>query len=350
MRRQWITVAVVIALVSAVALVSTIQAQAQTSATAADADSLRTPWGEPDLQGIWGTEVLAPLERPVEIGDREFLTDEEIAALESERSQDLGRDERSAPGTETDVAGAYNNVWQWNAYKSTSRRTSLIVDPPNGRLPPLTEGAIQRAAAPESYNTGRMNRADGPEDRSLTERCFGSTLPNLGERDYFQIVQSPGYVTIYYEHGQGGGANRIIPVDGSSHLPGSLRLWLGDARGRWEGDTLIVDTTNFTAKTNSRGSRENLHLVERFRRVDANTLDLEITIEDPTTWTQPWTVVNTFTKNDDRENRIFESTCHEGNVGLTGVLANTRAADKAFAEGRGPDPATMRLGSRRGRR
>ena len=146
-----------------------------------------------------------------------------------------------------------------------------------------------------------MNRADGPEDRSLTERCLGSTLPNLGERDYFQIGQSPGYVTIYYEHGQGGGGNRIIPVDGSSHLPGSLRLWLGDARGRWEGDTLIVDTTNFTAKTNSRGSRENLHLVERFRRVDANTLDFEITIEDPTTWTRPWTVVNTFTKNDDRE-------------------------------------------------
>ena len=195
-----------------------------------------------------------------------------------------------------------------------------------------------------------MNRADGPEDRSLTERCFGSTLPNLGERDYFQIVQSPGYVTIYYEHGQGGGGNRIIPVDGSSHLPGDLRLWLGDARGRWEGDTLVVDTTNFTAKTNSRGSRENLHLVERFRRVDASTLDFEITIEDPTTWTQPWTVANTFTRNDDRENRIFESTCHEGNVGLTGVLANTRAADKAFAEGRGPDPATMRLGSRRGRR
>ena len=351
MRRQWIAVAVVIALMSAVALVSTIQAQAQTSLPPpADADSLRTPWGEPDLQGIWGTEVLAPLERPVEIGDREFLTDEEIAALESERSQDLGRDERATPGTETDVAGAYNNVWQWNAYKATSRRTSLIVDPPNGRLPPLTEGAIKRAAAPESYNTGRMNRADGPEDRSLTERCFGSTLPNLGERDYFQIVQSPGYVTVYYEHGQGGGGSRIIPVDNSAHLPSHLRLWLGDARGRWDGDTLVVDTTNFTAKTNSRGSRENLHLVERFRRVDAGTLDFEVTVEDPTTWTRPWTVRNTFVRNDDRENRIFESTCHEGNVGLTGVLANIRAADKAFAEGRGRDPATMRLGSRRGRR
>jgi hypothetical protein len=219
MRRQWIELPGVIALVIVVALVSTIQAQAQTPASAPDADTLRTPWGEPDLQGIWGTEVLAPLERPVEIGDREFLTDEEIVALEKERSQNLGRDERAAPGTETDVAGAYNNVWQWNAYKSTSRRTSLIVDPPNGRLPPLTEGAIQRAAGPESYNTGRMNQADGPEDRSLTERCFGSTLPNLGERDYFQIGQSPGYVTIYYEQGQGGGGNRIIPVDGSSHLP-----------------------------------------------------------------------------------------------------------------------------------
>ena len=228
--------------------------------------------------------------------------------------------------------------------KRTGRRTSLVVDPPDGRIPPFTEEAKERDADRATYNTGRMNRADGPEDRSLTERCLGATLPNFGgEHDFIRIGQSPGYVAIYYERGQGGGANRIIPLDGDPHLSQHIRQWLGDARGRWEGDTLVVDTTNYTHKTSYRGARENLHLVERFTRVDAETLNYAVTVEDPTTWTRPWTAMVPLTKNEDRYNRIFESTCHEGNFGMTGILANTRAAEKAFAEGRGPDPTTMNI-------
>jgi hypothetical protein len=148
-------------------------------------------------------------------------------------------------------------------------------------------------------------------------------------------------VAIYYDIGQGQGFSRIIPVNGSAHLPSHIRLRHGDARGRWEGDTLVVDITNFTQKTDFRGSRENLHLIERYRRVDANSLTFQVTMEDPTTWTKPWTAVQDLTRNSEKENMVYEAGCHEGNYGLLGMLANTRAAEKAFAEGRGPDPATQ---------
>jgi hypothetical protein len=178
----------------------------------------------------------------------------------------------------------------------------------------------------------------------LAERCLGGALPDWGGSGfgaYFQIVQSPKFVSIFYDTGQGQGFNRIIPADGSPHLPQDVHLWWGDARGRWEGPTLVVDTTNFTHKTNFRGSREKLHLVERFTRVDANTLKYEVTIDDPTTWTRPWTVAFSWPKDSDKANRIFEPTCHVGNYGLTGQLSGSRASEKAFAEGRGPDPATL---------
>ena len=182
----------------------------------------------------------------------------------------------------------------------------------------------RREETPPSYSTINLNRANGPEDRGSGERCMGTRLPVFN--GYWRIVQSPGYVAIYYERAQGGGANRIIPLDGDPHLSQHIRQWLGDARGRWEGDTLVVDTTNYTHKTSNRGARENLHLVERFTRVDAETLNYAVTVEDPTTWTRPWTAMVPLTKNEDRYNRIFESTCHEGNFGMTGILANTRAA------------------------
>jgi len=328
-------------------------AAAKTTGAVKTGTPLRTPWGEPDLQGIWNDNTQTPLQRPKEYAGKEFFTEEERAALDKKRAELPGREYRAPAGTEQDVAGAYNAVWSPPRFH-TGKRTALIVDPPDGKVPPMTPGAQKRlaaeasyqrnsrlAGAPETYNTQRMNRANGPEDRSLSERCLGNTLPHLG--GYFRMVQSPGVVTIYYEAGQGGGGNRIIPVDGSPHLPPHIRQWYGDARGRWEGSTLVVDTTNFTPTTDYRGSHENLHLIERFTRVDANTLNYEVTLDDPTTWTKRWTAAVFMQKNDDKLNRIFESTCHEGNYGLTGMLANTRAAEKAFAEGRGPDPATMNL-------
>ncbi len=319
---------------------------------AAAKGGLRTPWGEPDLQGIWQDPTQTPLQRPAQYANREFLTDAEIAELDKKREALDRREHRAGAGTEQDVAGAYNAVFE--SHKKTGRRTSLIVDPQDGRVPALTEAAAKRvdrerayqanprqAADPGTWNTGRVNRADGPEDRSTSERCLGSMLPDLNV--FTRIVQSPGFVAIYYEHGQGGGGNRIIPTNNSPHLAPAIRQWYGDARGHWEGDTLVVDTTNFSPKTFYRGAHENLHLIERFRRTDAETIEYSVRVEDPNTWVKPWTIKMDLKKNPDKYNRIFESTCHEGNYGLTGMLANTRAAERAFAEGKGPDPAAMNL-------
>jgi len=334
-----------------------------------------TPWGDPDLQGIWSNPNVTPLERPQAFGTREFLTSEEIAAAEQElleRSQLPGRDSREAAGTERDVARAYNDHWFGDPSLSRGVRTSMIIDPPDGRIPALTAEAQTRIAAKHEYlqallqgtsggrpgpisprrsepspdyNLDRINRADGPEDRSSQERCFGYNLPLLLQSGTFggvaRFVQSPDALGIYYDAGQGQGFSRIIPITDRPHLPGHIRQRYGDARGRWEGDTLVVDITNFSRKTNFHGSRENLHLIERYRRIDANTLSYEVTVEDPTTFTRPFTAVQELTKNSDQENQVYEGGCHEGNYGMIGMLVNTRAAEKAFAEGRGPDPATQ---------
>jgi hypothetical protein len=194
---------------------------------------------------------------------------------------------------------------------------------------------------PPEYNLERMNRADGPEDRAGGERCLGGGMPSIGALQ--RIVQSPDSVEIFYDIGQGGGYSRVIPITNMPHLPSNIRQYFGDARGHWEGDTLVVDITNFTNRTNFRGSRENKHLIERYTRKDANTLVYQVTVEDPTTWTRPWTAIVEMTKNDEKPNFIFEQTCHEGNYGLLGMLANTRAAEKLFKEGKGKDPALMDL-------
>jgi hypothetical protein len=349
MRNRHLTVIVV---AMAVLLVGVALLPLPGNSAATSSASLHTPWGEPDLQGIWQDPTQTPLQRPAQYANREFLTDAEIKEIDAKREALDRREHRAEKGTEQDVAGAYNAVFE--SHRKTGRRTSLIVDPPNGRVPAMTEAASKRveterayranprkASNPGTWNIDRMNRADGPEDRSTSERCLGSMLPDLNA--FTRIVQSPGYIAIYYEHGQGGGGTRLIPIDGSEHLPSSVRPWYGDARAHWEGDTLVVDTTNFGPKTFYRGAHENLHLVERFRRADAETMEYSVRVEDPTTWTAPWTVKMDLKKNADKYNRIFESTCHEGNYGLTGMLANTRAAERAFAAGKGPDPATMNL-------
>ena len=194
-----------------------------------------------------------------------------------------------------------------------------------------------------------MNRADGPEDRSAPERCFGNAPPTVigagGIAGSFRIVQSNDSVAFYYDLGQGQGYSLAVPITIIPHVPSYIREYRGDARARWEGDALVVDTTNFTQKTNFRGSRENLHIIERYRRTGANTLEYKLTVDDPTTWTTPWTLVQDLTMQDNKANLVLEGGCHEGNYGLLGMLAGVRAAEKAFAEGRGPDPATMRLGN-----
>ena len=348
--------------------------RATTGAAPTTAAAPKTSWGEPDLQGVWTDDFQTPLQRAPRYANKELFTDEERAELDRQRAAILRRDQRVTQGSERDVAGAYNAVFQ--SIKHTGKRTSLIVDPPDGRIPPVSPEAKKRndqerefrlallqptetcknkeaactggkygpvspkiSELPPTYNTGRLNRADGPEDRSMQERCMAAVLPDFG--GYRRIVQSPGSVSIFYDVGQGQGWQRIIPVGGGAHLPQSIRQRFGDSRGRWEGNTLVVDVTNFSPKSDFMGARENLHLVERWTRVNANTLEYAVTIEDPTTWTKPWTIKQEMTGQSEQANRIYyEPRCHEGNYGLPGMLAGRRAEEAAFAEGRGPDPAT----------
>jgi hypothetical protein len=342
--------------------------------TGQSATSTTTPWGDPDLQGIWTDIYDTPLQRPARFAGREFLTEQEVAALDTQRSEILRRDHREPQGSERDVSGAYNAVFE--SVKPTSRRTSLIVEPNDGRIPGYTPDARmrldsyreyqlalmqatetckkqepscrggkygppspRRADVPPIYNTDRLNRSDGPEDRSLAERCMGAVLPDFS--GYRRIVQSPTSVAIFYDTGQGQGWQRVIPVSASPHLPPAVRQRFGDSRGRWEGETLVVDVTNFGPKRDYRGSREQLHLVERWTRLDASTLEYVVTVEDRTTWAQPWTVKQELKVQDAKANRIYyEPRCHEGNFGLAGMLINSRAEERAFVQGKGPDPAT----------
>jgi hypothetical protein len=347
---------------------------ATAAAGAVAGPAIRTPWGEPDLQGIWNDIYQTPLQRSTRYAGKEFFTDEERAALDKQRAE-IDLRPRQQAGTERDVAGAYNAVFM--SVRPTGRRTSLIVDPPDGRIPATTPEVQKRIAAereyrlallqatvacksqdpscrggkygppsarraetPPRYSTENINRVDNPEDRSMSERCMSALLPDF--TGYRRIVQSPGSVAIFYDVGQGQGWQRSIPVDGSAHLPRGVRQFFGDSRGHWEGNTLVVDVTNFTPKSDFMGSRENLHLIERWTRIGPDTLEYVVTIDDSTTWTKPWTVKQEYTKQDERLNRVYsEPRCHEGNYGMVALLSGGRAADKAYAEGRGPDPATI---------
>jgi len=348
----------------------------------------KTPWGAPDLQGTWSNTTVVPFERAKEFGNREFMSDAEYEkALDQlrERNSRAGRDSREINGqdirgTEKDVARAYNEHWFGDRPTEVSRRTSMIIDPPDGRMPALMPTAQERIGEKREYleallqgtsggrpgpisarrnepspdyNIDRMNRSDGPEDRSSVERCLLNNLPvilpagrltpdgrpfgNFG--GVMRIVESADSIDIYYDIGQGTGFNRVIPITNRLHLPKNIHQYWGDSIARWEGDTLVVDVTNFSEETNFRGSRENLHLIERYKRMNPTTLQVTITAEDTTTWVKPFTFVQELRKNADKPNMVYEGGCHEGNYGLLGMLVNTRAAEKAFAEGKGPDPA-----------
>lgn len=289
----------------------------------------QTEDGHPDLQGIWSNAIITPLERPAEFADKPFLTEQEEAAYEKQVRQRNDVDRRDAVGTEADVARAYNEAWYDRGSKTVkTRRTSLIIDPPDGRIPPLTAEAQRRAAA--RAEARRLHPADGPEDRALNERCILTVttgppmLPGPYNNNY-QIVQTPGAVLIVTEmiHDP-----RIIYTDGRPHLPQNIRQWKGDSIGHWEGNTLVVDTTSFTDQTNFRGSGENLHLRERFTRLDENTLQYQFTVEDPASFTRPWTAVLVSTKTD---GPILEYACNEGNYAMRNLLSAARAEEKNAA-------------------
>ena len=301
----------------------------------------RTADGHPDLQGIWGNNAVTPLERPESLADQATLTDEELARVQTtaERlfAQDAGdavfgdqffnvavTDAESFTSTDGGT-GNYNQFWL--VERDFDNRTSLIVDPPSGRLPPATSAA--RMAA-ESARAGRGRPAAWTVDRGLSERCITFGLPNLlaGYNSYFQILQTADHVVIEQEliH-----TTRIIPLDGRPHISDDIDQWHGNAVGRWEGDTLVVETRNFSPQSDFRGARENLHLVERFTRVGPDELHYEFTVSDPTVWAAPWTALMQWKRTDDP---IFEYACHEGNIGMEGILAGARADETRAAGAR----------------
>lgn len=290
----------------------------------------RTPYGDPEIQGIWSNASIIPLERPKELEGKQVFTPDEMQAYEDRVFQRSSRDRPTASGQ----VGTYNNYW-WDAdsKRAPNFHTSLIIDPPDGKVPPLTPEAQRIADADRAY--AREHPADGPEDRPLMERCmlFPMTGPPMLPSFYdnhqygpltvnYEFVQAPGNVTILVEVNHD---VRVIPLDGRPHLPRSVRQWMGDPRGHWEGNTLVVDSTNFTGKSKFRGADENLHLVERFTRTSRDVLLYEFTVDDATAFTRPWKgEIPMITS----EGPIFEHACHEGNYGLAGILSGARAEEK----------------------
>jgi hypothetical protein len=285
------------------------------------------PDGQPNLQGIWTNATITPFERPASLRDKAFLTPAEAEALER---QAAGRREDAAPARPGDV-GSYNQVWFDSGERVVAtRRTSLVIDPPDGRVPlrPEAEAARDHASAHEG---------DSYEFLSVWDRCITRGVPGgmfpAGYNNAYEIVQTPGYVVIHYEMIH---EARIIPIDGSRHLPATVRSWNGDSRGRWEGNTLVIDTTNYNNKgwiaTQAAAGRikgvpqtESLHVVERFTLIDANTIDYEATLDDPTMFTRPWTV--SIPLHRDPSYRIYEYACHEGNRAVEGILRGARAQE-----------------------
>jgi len=311
-----------------VSLASQSGSSGQKSATAAGQwQAPKTPWGDPDIGGIWGVGyVFTPLERPKELAGKEFLTDAEVAALEREHAAKMSGDgaggrARAERGTEADVAGAYNQVFSKGGKHEKvirTKRTSLIVDPPDGRIPPLTPEGQKRALAFRrnlENESGGPGPSDNPESRPRSDRCFGVALPFIQgvAAGYRRIVQGPGQVAMFHEDGHAGGVYRAISLDNRPPLPKDVRQYLGDERGRWEGNTLVVDITNFSSQSSFQGSTQNLHLVERYTREGDDLLMFRATIEDPTTFTKPWTIEVPLTKADEKANQIYESSCYEGN-------------------------------------
>ena len=302
------------------------------SVSAAAQDAPRTGWGAPDLQGVWDFRTITPLERPERLGDQAFLTEEEAANLEQEvveRNVELAN--RAARRTEVTESvdrgeegapGFYNNFWLDRGTTTVdTRRTSLIVDPANGRLPEMSPAGRERTEARSAYR--RDHPADSWLDRSAFDRCIlgfnaGPPITPGGYNQNLQVFQTPDHVVLLTEMVH---TVRVVPLDGRPALPGDVRQWSGDSRGRWEGDTLVIETRNFDAKRRWRNTTEGARLVERLTRVDADTLNYEFTVTDPETWTSPWTASVPLALNPEP---MFEYACHEGNYSMPLMLGGQR--------------------------
>ena len=351
----------VVVVVSLAAVLTSCRVEDQ-APTASGEASLRTPFGHPDLQGVWALQTLTPLQRPAEFAGRATLTEEEAAKLEEDAAREQQTEvtladavakrklerEGVIPSTSDSTApaasiaiGGYNKIWFERGTSVTgTRQTSLLIDPPDGRMPPLTPGGEQTRVE----LLAAMEIPAGPEDRSLAERCIksggqGPPMTPGGYNKNIQIFQTPDHVVIHQEMIH---EARIIPLDGRPHHP--LRQWRGTARGRWEGDTLVVETRNFIGQgaigfmLPNGNPDENLVTVERFTRVDATTIRYEATATDPTVWTQPWTIAYDIEKKEGIEGQLFEFACHEGNAGAGGfpptminMLISAREREKAGA-------------------
>ena len=291
----------------------------------------QTPWGVPDLQGVWTNATLTPIERPDSLTDKMRLTAEEAAALETQSAESRAASDRFIPGN----VGAYNQFWMDGGKNVTDdRRTSLISDPPSGKIPWSPDGRRRLESDSARYGVGPFNTW---EDADTGERCLTDGLPLVPLQGYnmnYHILQSPGWVAIlnemFHEY-------RLIPVDGRAHLQPGVGQLLGDARGWWDGDTLVVETANFADKGHFlwratwRGTRTSLHLIERFTRVDDETIDYEFTMTDPTMFTRPWTATVPMTTNQASRGvtsgPMFEYACHEGNYGLLNILRGARVEE-----------------------
>ena len=285
-----------------------------------------TSWGDPDLEGVWSNLTPIPLERPAALANKPFFTKAEAAEAEKNALATTLKNVAAA----IDTSGEFNEIWLESAKGRVSRNlsTSLVIDPSDGRIPYTPEGRARWEETPHLTTeriTGRTLRADTWEDRALQERCITSDTvfyPNGFYNNYMQIVQAPDSIVIRLESMHDA---RVIPLDRRPPLSASIKQWTGDARGWWEGKTLVVETTNFNSRRRFHGATENLKLVERFTRVDNDTIDYRLTVSDPQTFTQPWTLENSLWRTDEP---IYEAGCHEGNIGLAGILAGARAQEK----------------------
>jgi hypothetical protein len=318
------TIAVILA-AGAAALIAAPHADAQSKKSAP-----KTAWGDPDITGVYAEFTTAPLERPVELANKEFYASrDEWQVYAQKRIKEVDQDVETIPGTQEDVhydMGTFK-LSENEGTTSLNMRTSIVVAPKNGRIPPLTPAAVARRDAAAAARKG--HEFDGPEMRSLTERCivWPSTLPPILPRGYnsnLQIFQSPGYVIIQGEMGD----PRMIPTDGRARPKDNLPQWNGTSIGHWEGDTFVVETAGFNPETAWRNSTENLRVTERIRRIDDKSLEYAFTVEDPNTWAEPWSGVYPLTKMD---GLLFEYACTEGNYGMANILAGERKAERDAA-------------------
>jgi hypothetical protein len=325
-----------IALAAALGLVSTAQAQTPSAAptnaaapnsAASTEKAPRTPWGHPDLQGTWDYRTITPLERPREFGTRERYTEEEKKTLEARAGRRMdGPPEEIRPGL-THAQYATDP----GRFVADGYRTSLIVDPPDGRIPALTaEGKARVARAPNRAGTENASWLDrGNQERCITYGLPSASLPTLYNNN-IQIVQSPDSAVIVHEMIH---EARVVPLDGRPRLNENVQGWIGSSRGWWEGDTLVVETTNFNGKNIYRGSTTGLHLIERYTRVGQDRLELRLTVSDPTTWEKPWTAILPMRPT---EGELIEYACHEHNLSMVNILEVARDAEKAAAQGKAP--------------